>query len=830
MKHLFLSLCLSAIAAHAESPRDTIHFRSVLMIATPAGFADNIARIDPIEKSNVEGTWHAPRAGESVRYNDTLTGVWRSAVADSSGWYEQSELGHGYVYADITLDRDATFLLSAGGNSMVYVNGECRSGNPYREKDMYESWESRFDYSLLPVSLHAGRNEFLFACSRGRFKAQLLPAFSDMMLNVRDLTVPDLLAGESVDAVLGVVVMNIRKPLHAGSCTVEVTFPGGLKGKGDVPPLEGAMVSKIAVRLTGIAPSRTGPLSGLAILRSGSKILDSASIALQVVSRSDARRETFVSGIDGSVQYYAVLPPSADTKPAALILSLHGAGVEAIGQARSYAPKPWATLVAPTNRRPYGFNWEDWGRLDALEVLAIAKKRFEPDNSRIYLTGHSMGGHGTYHLGSLFPDQFAAIGPSAGWLSFWTYRVRETYPNPSPMRSMIMRATLPSATETFAVNYSRLGVYILHGSDDDNVLVEQSRRMNKRLTEFHRDFIYHEQPGVGHWWDLSDGPGADCVDWPPMMDFFARHARPEAWRVRRVEFSTPRPGISSDCDWLRIESQISPSTISSASLQFDPGVNRLSGSTRNIECLSLDLKALGNPDSVRFIVDSSAVRTLPTTGLHRVWYRKVDGRWMNSTMVDAGEKNPSRDGTFKDAFRNRFMFVYGTQGSQEETRQAFLKARFDAERFWYQGNGSVMIIRDSEFADGKYPDRNIVLYGNARTNLAWKSLLGSSPVYVTQDTVRIGSQTFVGNDLACLVIRPRPGSATASVGAVASTGLIGARLTDRMPYLLPGVAFPDYLVCRSSMLSKGEEGIEMAGFFGNDWTVENGEFVTKARK
>lgn len=28
----------------------------------------------------------------------------------------------------------------------------------------------------------------------------------------------------------------------------------------------------------------------------------------------------------------------------------------------------------PTNRRPYGFDWEDWGRMDALEVLEVAQK------------------------------------------------------------------------------------------------------------------------------------------------------------------------------------------------------------------------------------------------------------------------------------------------------------------------------------------------------------------------------------------------------------------------------------------------------------------------
>src|SRR5690606_28501771 len=104
---------------------------------------------------------------------------------------------------------------------------------------------------------------------------------------------------------------------------------------------------------------------------------------------------TFISEIDGSVQYYAVAPQSASSaEPPALFLSVHGAEVQAIGQARAYKPKDWGVLVAPTNRRPRGFNWEEWGMLDALEVLEIAKQKFKPDPKKIYLTGHSMGGHG----------------------------------------------------------------------------------------------------------------------------------------------------------------------------------------------------------------------------------------------------------------------------------------------------------------------------------------------------------------------------------------------------------------------------------------------------
>jgi len=45
---------------------------------------------------------------------------------------------------------------------------------------------------------------------------------------------------------------------------------------------------------------------------------------------------------------------------------------------------------------------EDWGRMDAIEVLDHAMKALNPDSSRIYLTGHSMGGHGAWQIGATF--------------------------------------------------------------------------------------------------------------------------------------------------------------------------------------------------------------------------------------------------------------------------------------------------------------------------------------------------------------------------------------------------------------------------------------------
>ena len=179
-------------------------------------------------------------------------------------------------------------------------------------------------------------------------------------------------------------------------------------------------IRKVGFRLAGPAPSAPGDLPvTLNLLRGRSgkpETLATTTTTLRVREPQQSYKVTFRSRIDGSVQYYAVNParPRGAPRAPALFLTLHGAGVQAIRQADAYAAKSWGHIVAPTNRRPFGFDWEDWGRIDALEVLDHARQRLKTDPQRTYLTGHSMGGHGVWHLGATFPDRFAAIGPSAG--------------------------------------------------------------------------------------------------------------------------------------------------------------------------------------------------------------------------------------------------------------------------------------------------------------------------------------------------------------------------------------------------------------------------------
>ena len=104
---------------------------------------------------------------------------------------------------------------------------------------------------------------------------------------------------------------------------------------------------------------------------------------------------------------------------------------------------------------------------------------------------------------------------------------------------------------------------------------------------------------------------------------------------------------------------------------------------------------------------------------------------MSQTAPLPSRKGPARQGPFKEAFRNRFVLVFGTKGTSEENAWSLARARFDAETFWYRGNGSVECVSDADFLESgreqEFRDRNVILYGNAENNGAWTVLLGEEP-------------------------------------------------------------------------------------------------------
>lgn len=801
-----LACFVSPLSAQGERVIEQPAITSVLRLDRVGIGRRSTVNTDEIEHQVAIGAFVPPTAGDEVTAPDGPVHQWEVMAPNENGGY--GPIGGGWAYATVMAESDSIWILNGRGYRHVYVNGEPRVGDLYG-----------LGIVSLPVMLHQGENTFLFKAGRGGFSVEFTPPPAGVFLETRDSTLPDYVRGDTSEVFAGVLISNATGRWLSG-LTVRAGF-GETMMSTRVPMLPPLATQKIPVRLP---PCPAGDDESVRVRLEifGDEAMVGEPIDLNIAVRDANQKHsrTFISDIDGSVQYFGVTPPSDATaetpsEPKSLLLTLHGASVEGRGQSNAYAPKENMYIVAPTNRRPFGFDWEDWGRLDAIEVLDIASELFNADPARVYLSGHSMGGHGTWTIGAYHAGRFAAIAPSAGWRDFWSYGGGAEYDTSTPMGRLLDRAANASRTMLMKDNYSDLGVYILHGDADDNVPVTQARFMRDQLAESHDNFGYYEQPGAGHWW------GNRCVDWAPIFSMFDYSRIDHA--ANRVDFTTVDPGIASTRAWVTIEQQVVTREPSRVVAAYDAKDHVVQIEPSNVASLSLDLSVFVSDDqpeapAVRFAGIDEAVMGSRFT-------RVDDTTWVASDANPA-HKSPARNGPFKDALRHNVLAVVGTTGSPEENAWALAKARYDAESFWYRGNGSIDIVRDVDFDPVEELDRSVILYGNASSNGAWDALLGDSPIQISTGGAWIDATETNREDLALLMARPRPGSDSAMVAVIGGSGLTGMRLTDQFPFVTSGVHYPDWFIAEPAIYLDADAGVVAAGFFDLNWSIGD-DFVIR---
>src|SRR5262245_8910183 len=139
---------------------------------------------------------------------------------------------------------------------------------------------------------------------------------------------------------------------------------------------------------------------------------------------------------------------------------------------------PFLTIIPQAPRFGWGAGSEG-GKL-ALAILDEVEKEYTVDNKRLYLTGLSMGGMGTWSLGAAHPEKWAAIVPICGGV-FNSREVDET-----------------------AKKLKDIPIWCCHGDKDTAVKVERSRELIDALKKLGVDPKYTEYPGVGHnSWDKA---------------------------------------------------------------------------------------------------------------------------------------------------------------------------------------------------------------------------------------------------------------------------------------------------------------------------------------
>jgi predicted peptidase len=185
------------------------------------------------------------------------------------------------------------------------------------------------------------------------------------------------------------------------------------------------------------------------------------------------------------MDYLLYLPKGYEKKKSwPLLLFLHGSGERGddlelvkkhgppklIGQGKSF---PFI-VVSPQCRAD-----SRWEPFELTALLDDLEKKYKVDKDRIYVTGLSMGGFGTWALAAHTPERFAAIVPICG-----------------------------GGETRWARRYGKLPVWVFHGGKDTAVPVERSEEMVEAIKERDGNVKLTIYPEAGHdsWTETYNNP------------------------------------------------------------------------------------------------------------------------------------------------------------------------------------------------------------------------------------------------------------------------------------------------------------------------------------
>jgi predicted esterase len=484
--------------------------------------------------------------------------------------------------------------------------------------------------------------------------------------------------------------------------------------------------------------------------------------------RTGALTKAYRSEVDGTLQPYGLyVPPSYDAaKTWPLLVGLHGSGsnhllhrrrlfglgnepgegdYEAI---RKDLPLPDVGFLVLT---PYGrgesAGYSGIAEGDVLRALDHVQRAYSVDADRVHLTGLSMGGGGTWHVGLRYPDRFASIAPVCG--------VADLDLMPWSAGSPALDKELMSLTgySRIVENASNLPVFVFHGDEDDAVDVTASRKMVEAFGKAGLgNARYFELPGVTHFsWDFAY---RDAAHFRRVADI-RRNAFPE-----RVVYSTFSPRYTK-AYWLRIDRL--DRALALARIEGAQKAGVFDVKTDNLAAFSILLAPAiapaGKPVEVK-VNGKPVFRGVPKgdvlsfAGGKGSWKRTDPWRGPAEGPPDHAEAG-ARGGSL--AQYGPHVYVYGTLGDAATTAAS----RALAERLADWGpsvRARWRVLADTEMTAELMSKSDLVLVGTSATNRVLAGLVGL-PLRQDAAGAWVNDRKVAGPGASCRLLHPNPGAA-----------------------------------------------------------------------
>ena len=201
------------------------------------------------------------------------------------------------------------------------------------------------------------------------------------------------------------------------------------------------------------------------------------------------------------IEYVLSLPDGYGQKDQdwPLMLFLHGAGErgDEIDKVKVHGPPKLVEqgkslpFIVVSPQCPTGTWWSGPDQVAVLTALLDEiVENYRVDESRVYLTGLSMGGYGTWTLASPYPERFAAIAPICG-----------------------------GGEPRMARRLRKMPIWVFHGAKDNTVPVARSEEMVEALKEAGGNVEFTVYP------DASHDSWTATYNNPKLYDWFLSHRK-----------------------------------------------------------------------------------------------------------------------------------------------------------------------------------------------------------------------------------------------------------------------------------------------------------------
>jgi predicted peptidase len=570
-----------------------------------------------------------------------------------------------------------------------------------------------------------------------------------------------------------------------------------------------------------------------------SPLMEYAEILLERAGKKDARvrasgfmRIAYRDEVDGTPQFArAFLPAGYDpAKKWPLLLQLHGYNpanpvyvrwwsVDArhAGIDTEFENHEQVIFIEPHGRG--NTQYAGLGDADIMRVIAEAKRLFNVDENRVYLTGESMGGWGTWNVATRHPDLFAAIAPVFGGVDYHSQKTEEQLAALTPADRFIQER---SSSWALAEGLNNMPIYVHHGDADATVNVDWTRWGVKLLQRWGYDVRYHEYPGRTHETlpTGSSNPNAS-VPW------FLGHRRnpdPPQVRLRTAELRNAKSY------WVNVLQAASPLEFVNVDAELvERNVIRLD--TQNVLDVTL------SPGGV--LMDAAQPVKVVWNGVARD-LRLQDGVLrLTDPAYKPGKllKNAKLPGSILDFTTTPFAVVIGTRSQNpaaakllREKAEGFVRAWRDWQKY------QPRVFEDTQVTPADLAKYSLLLFGGADANRVTATLGHRLPLELSKDAIVIDGHAFAAHDAMVQMIYPNPRNAERYVWVIAANsdaGLFGAEAV--VPYNLP---MWDYAIYDGHMPAHGQlathtQTAVASGMFDYNWRyapalVAMGDAVVRA--